>query len=473
MMLLRDLTVGGRLRPLLDRVTLLFVPIFNVDGHERTSPYGRINQRGPESMGWRTNAGNLNLNRDYAKADSPEMRAMLAALAAWQPDLYVDVHVTDGIDYQYDVTWGYGGEQAHSPSISRWLSTVLDPPVKKALTEMGHVPGYLVFADGDVPDGGLFKWSAAPPRFSDGYGGLRHLPTVLVENHSLKPYPQRVLGTYVFLEAVLAAVGEHHESLARAIAEDRARRPRRVTLAWEVPDDRPPEQIEFLGVSWRRRPSAVTGTEVVEWLGEPVTTTVAQVEQTRPSVEVERPAAYWVPGAWSDVIDRLALHGVEMERLAEAREVEVDMYRLAGAGLGDQPYEGRVRATLDEPPPVERRRWLYPPGSVRIPTDQPLGDLAVVLLEPLSGDSFFQWGFFHGVASRTEYVEGYVMEPLAARMLEADPKLAADFAARLEADPDFAADPRARLSWLYRRTPYLDERWQLYPVGREPAAAPP
>jgi Zinc carboxypeptidase len=171
MMLLRDLTVGGRLRGLLDRAALLFVPIFNVDGHERSSPRGRVNQRGPEQMGWRTTATNLNLNRDYAKADSPEMRALLAAVAAWQPDLYVDVHVTDGIDYQYDVTWGYGGTHTWSPSISRWLSTVLDPPVRQALREQGHVPGYLVFAtDDDDPDGGLFKWSTAPPRFSDGYG---------------------------------------------------------------------------------------------------------------------------------------------------------------------------------------------------------------------------------------------------------------------------------------------------------------
>ncbi|MEE8525785.1 MAG: M14 family metallopeptidase [Thermoanaerobaculia bacterium] len=472
LMLLRDLTVGGTSRPLLDRVELLFVPIFNVDGHERSSELGRINQRGPQPMGWRTNARNLNLNRDYAKADSREMQALLGALAAWQPDLYVDVHVTDGIDYQYDITWGYGGEHTYSPSISRWLAAVLDPPVRRALTAMGHFPGYLVFAvDGENPDGSLFKWSAASLRYSDGYGNARHLPTILVENHALKPYPQRVLGTYVFLKAVLAAVGENHATLARAIAEDRARRSPQVILSWQVAEGEPAEEVEFLGVTWRHRWSAVTGTEQVEWLGEPVTKTLERVEATRPAIRVKRPAAYWIPGAWSGVIDRLALHGIAMERLESAREVEVDMYRLTAAKLASTPYEGRVRAELEQPPQVERRLQRYPPGSVRIPTDQPLGDLAVLLLEPQAQDSFFQWGFFHGIASRTEYVEGYVMEPLAARMLATDPELRTEFEKKLRDEPDFAADPRARLAWFYRRTPFFDDRWQLYPVGRETAAA--
>ncbi len=473
MMLLRDLTVGGELRPLLDRVELLFVPIFNVDGHERSSQFGRINQRGPERMGWRTNGRNLNLNRDYAKADSREMKAMLAALAIWQPDLYVDLHVTDGIDYQYDITWGYGGDHTYSPRISRWLSTVLDPPVRHALTEMGHIPGYLVFAlDGDDPDGSLFKWSAPNPRFSDGYGSARHLPTILVENHSLKPYPQRVLGTYVFLRAVLEAVAANADSLAEAIAADRARRPKQVTLSWKIPEDRPPERIEFLGVTWRHRHSPATGADTVEWLGEPVTKTLTRIEPTQPAITVRRPAAYWIPAAWSDVIDRLKLHGVEMERLDAAREVEVDMYRLTAATIADAPYEGRVRAELASAPAVERRRQLFAPGSVRVPTGQPLGELAVLLLEPQAPDSFFQWGFFHAVASRTEYVEGYVMAPLAERMLAEDPELRAEFEKKLREDPDFAADPRARLGWFYRRTPFIDDRWQLYPVGREPAVNP-
>ncbi|NJL28553.1 MAG: M14 family metallopeptidase [Thermoanaerobaculia bacterium] len=204
LMLLRDLTVGGSKRALLDKAAFLFVPILNVDGHERASRWARMNQRGPERMGWRTNARNLNLNRDYAKLDTPELRAVIAAINAWQPDVYVDLHVTDGVDYQYDITWGATGPHAWSPKIAGWLEDVLRPALDRDLEAMGHVPGRLVFPiDATDVGKGLWDWTATP-RFSDGYGSARHLPTILVENHSLKPYPQRVLGTYVWLASCSA-----------------------------------------------------------------------------------------------------------------------------------------------------------------------------------------------------------------------------------------------------------------------------
>jgi murein tripeptide amidase MpaA len=141
LMLLRDMTVRGNKRGLLDRANLLFVPIFSVDGHERFSAYGRINQRGPVETGWRTTSQNLNLNRDYAKLDAPEMRALVRALDAWGPDLYLDLHVTDGMDHQYDVTYSFNGPNGWSPSIARWLEQTLVPAWTADLTKMGHTPG--------------------------------------------------------------------------------------------------------------------------------------------------------------------------------------------------------------------------------------------------------------------------------------------------------------------------------------------
>jgi hypothetical protein len=199
MMLLRDMTVAGKKRGLLDKVNFLFVPILSVDAHERFSAYSRINQRGPIEMGWRTNARNLNLNRDYTKLDTPEMQAMIRALNEWDPDLYFDIHVTDGADYQYDITCGYNGKHGYSPAIAAWLDEAWQPTIERDLKMMGHIPGPLIFAANwrDFQQG-MVDWTASP-RFSNGYGDLRHLPTVLVENHSLKPFKQRVLGTYVML----------------------------------------------------------------------------------------------------------------------------------------------------------------------------------------------------------------------------------------------------------------------------------
>ncbi len=464
MMLLRDMTVRGTKADILDAANLLFVPIFNVDGHERSTPYGRINQRGPEIMGWRTNAANLNLNRDYAKIDTPEMKAMIEALDRWSPELYVDIHVTDGEDYQYDVTWGFNGPNTWSPAIARWFSSEFRPGVDQALERSGHVPGPLVFAidRGDLSRG-IVNW-AAGPRFSNGYGDVRHLPTVLVENHSLKPYEQRVLGTYVFLESALRTLGKNASGLKEAIAADQNRHPKDLPLDWKAQDP-PFPTIDFRGVESTAILSPVTGSVVVQYQGKPMTVTIPHIPINKPAVSARRPTAYWIPPSWNDVIDRLRTHGVRMESLDDPRTVTVEMLRFHEVKFEDSAFEGHVRTSAETAPEVMEE--VFPAGTVRVPTDQPLGDLAMILLEPASPDSFFQWGFFDAVLARTEYVEDYVMEPMARRMMEQDPALKEAFERKLQDDPAFRGSPEARLQWFYEKTPWYDQRWNLYPVGRE------
>lgn len=464
LMLLRDMTVRGTKRDLLERANFLFVPIFNVDGHERTSEFNRINQRGPELTGWRTTAKNLNLNRDYAKLDSREMRAMVTALDRWQPDLYLDLHVTDGADYQYDITYGYNGRHAYSPAIAEWLDTRLSPALDRDLAAMGHIPGPLIFgAAGDDLSQGILGWTS-DPRFSTGYGHARHLPTILVENHSLKPYEQRVLGTYVLLESVLRTVARDAVALRAAIARDRARRPESVPLTW-APAEAPPPMIDLLGVEARFDLSPVSGSVRPRYTGRKVTIKVPHIRFTRVASQAARPEAYWIHPAWSEVIERLKIHGIEMDRITEPRTVDVTMLRLNDPKFGTAAMEGHVRVSAT--PVAEQRRERFPRGSVRVPTDQPLAELIVLLLDPSSPDSFFQWGFFNEVLEQIEYVEAYVMEPMAERMLAEDPKLEEEFRQKLAADAEFRGDPAQRLQWFYERTPFIDPRRRLYPVALE------
>ena len=467
MMLLRDMTVRGTKRELLERANFLFVPIFNVDGHERKSRFSRPNQRGPEVMGWRTTARNLNLNRDYAKIDTPEMAAMIRALDRWSPDLYLDLHVTDGADYQYDITFGFNGVGGHSPAIAEWLEQTYTPAVTADLEAMGHIPGST-----NVPNWidefdwrkGIKGWMA-DPRFSNGYGDLRHLPTVLLENHSLKPYDQRVLGTYVFLESSMRTAAKSARELRRAIDADRKRRAPVIPLAWDVDPNAPTETMEYKGIETRVVRSEISGANRVEYTGTPVTAQVPLQRPTRVTESVTRPKAYWIPAAWPEIMQRLDIHGVQMERIDAARKVKVTMYRLHDVKLDAEPFEGHTRMKVRPVP--EERTEVFPPGSVRVSTDQPLGTLAAVLLEPASPDSFLQWGFFSEVLQQTEYIEGYVMEPMAERMLAADPKLTEEFRERLEKDEAFRTSPKERLRWFYSRTPFVDERWKLYPIARE------
>ena len=467
MMLLRDMTVRGTKRELLERANFLFVPIFNVDGHERKSAYSRPNQRGPEGMGWRATARNLNLNRDYAKLDTPEMLAMVDALNRWSPDLYLDLHVTDGADYQYDITFGSNGAGGHSPAIAGWLEKTFTPAVTSDLSAMGHIPGST-----NVPNWidetdwrkGIKGWMA-DPRFSNGYGDARHLPTVLLENHSLKPYDQRVLGTYVFLESALRVSANSARELREATAADRARRAASIPFAWEVDANAAPEMIEYKGVETRVVESPISGSRRLEYTGTPITAQVPLQQPTRVTASASRPKAYWIPPAWPEVARRLEAHGIQVERINDARAVQVTMYRLQDAKFEAEPFEGHVR--MKATPVAEQCTETFPAGSLRVTTDQPLGTLAAILLEPASPDSFVQWGFFPEILQQTEYIEGYVIEPMAERMLAADPQLAEEFRRRVETDEAFRNSPKERLRWFYMKTPFVDERWKLYPIGRE------
>jgi hypothetical protein len=462
MMLLRDMTVRGTKRDLLDGANFLFIPILSVDAHERFSAFSRINQRGPVEGGWRTNARNLNINRDYTKADTEEMQSLLRAIDAWQPDMYVDLHVTDGGDYQYDVTFGWNGPAAFSPATARWLQQAFRPAVTKDLEAGGHIPGRLIFVDD--PLSGIAT-GQGDPRFSNSYGDARHIASILVENHSLKPYDQRVFGMYVFLESALRLLARDAAALRAAEATDRKDMTRPVPLAWATPANPTTEEVEIRGIASRKSLSPISGGVRTEWLGEPVTKRAPLVYASEVTLSVTKPKAWWVPAAWKDVIDRLALHGIRFERITAPREVDVTMYRFGQPAFADSQFEGRVRVTA--PATTEKRKETFPAGSIRVPADQPLGTLAAVLLEPVSPDSFFQWGFFHSILAVTEYVEGYIMEPMAERMMAEDPKLAEEFRAKVESEPEFRSNPQARLWWFYQRTPFYDQRARLYPVGRE------
>jgi hypothetical protein len=464
MMLLRDITFGSK-EDLLEGTNLLFIPILNVDGHERRSPYNRVNQRGPEVMGWRTNARNLNLNRDYAKAETEGIQAILKVIEQYDPELYIDVHATDGADYQHDMTYGFVMTGARSPQISKWLNEQYRPMVDRELTEMGHLPAPLLFAyNGREFSEGNIDFTFGP-RFSHAYGDLRHLPTILVENHSLKPYRQRVLGTYVFMEATMKALAQHKGSLRSAIDKDRNSRPEKVVLQFTVGESQP-DSMNLLGIAHRMKTSEITGRPYVIWTGKSENQRIPYIKMNEAKVEVSVPSAYWVPAQWTDLIQKLEMHGIEMERIAEPTEVTSDQYVVTDYQLGKAPYEGRVRIEEVEVADAPRTT-VYPVGSVRIPTDQPLGELVVILLDPRSPDSFFQWGFMHSVLSRTEYIEGYVLEPLMQKMLEEDASLQQRFDEKINNDTTFANNPREIYRWFYAQTPYFDQEWKVIPIGRE------
>ena len=475
LMLLRDMTVADKRKELLAESSFLFIPILNVDGHERRSEFNRINQRGPVEMGWRTNARNQNLNRDFTKLDTEGVRALIKVFRQWQPDLYLDLHVTDGADYQYDITFGGNGRDGWSPAIGNWIEDVYRPAIGTALSENGHEPGGLIFAANgmDMKDG-LLTWSGNP-RFSNGYGDAVHLPAILVENHSLKPYKRACAGNLCPVGGDTGAAGQGKGLAAQGYKTDQQRRPQSIPLAFERDQAVPAKTVSFKGIGSQRFQGRVSGAEVVRWTGQPVVETIPEIFITKPTVLVEPPGAYIIPQAWSDVVERIALHGIDVEQIKQPLTTVAEVYRLPGAGIAKpsewtpNPFEGHIR--IDPGEPVKQViETTFPAGSYLISTDQPLGELVVLMLEPQAPDSLLQWGFFLEIFNRTEYAEAYVLEPLAQRMLDNDAELKSRFEQKLASDEGFAASQQQRLMWFYEQTPFYDEQYLLYPVVRIPGS---
>ena len=471
LMLIRDLLI--RDDALLSKVNLLFVPTVNVDGDMRYGKYGRINQNGPEQTGWRVNGRNLNLNRDFTKLDSPEIRNVARALNDYQPDFFIDTHSTDGVNYQYDVTYCNNG-QGWSPESSRWMDQVMTPEVYRELRRYGHEPNVCIsMNDNENPDKGYYPYYSDLARFSNQYADARGIPAILVELHALKPYKQQVLGNYVLYRAIFDSVSRHYDSLRAAIAKDRAARPDPVTLTWKEAEGKP-KLVDFKGVKFDKVQSPITGDKIVRWSNQPRDYRLPITPLTVPDLTAARPKAYVVPAQWHEVIARLRAHGIQLRELSRPETLDVTVYRLDDIKLGTpfEPdresadkipgYEGRL--LIDGKPSPLQRKVTYPAGSVVVDPQQPLGTLAMLLLEPASPDSFLHWGFFNANLTSAEAPEAYVMEPMARRMLAESPALRQAFQARLK-DPKFAKDRNARLNWFYEQTPFADSNRFLYPVG--------
>jgi hypothetical protein len=470
--LARDILITGTCRELLDGVNLLIMPIFSPDGHERFGPYSRINQNGPREMGWRVTAVNLNLNRDYMKADAVEMQAWLRTWVAWQPDLFFDNHTTNGSDHQYVLLYAATVGSLVAEPIGAWVSECLLPSVLPALEADGH----LVFPYGGPRDRrdlskGVGAYGAFTPRFSTGYSAICNRPSILVEAHALKPYEQRVRATYDIVRRTLEELNRRPEALREAIriADQQSAEHRgadgpngQVVLRLERTDESEP--IVYQAVQFTVRESDVTGGEIMSYSDEPLDVETKLYSGTRVARSISPPAAYLVPPQWADVIYRLELHGVELFRLGRPERLEVESYRFEDVKFGSRPYEGRFSPSFKAVLTRETRDFVA--GTVVVPLAQQRAGLAVHLLEPEAPDSLIVWGFFNAVFEQKEYAEAYVMEPIARAMLEKDPELKREFEERLSSDEEFAKSAGARLNFFYRRSPYWDDRLNVYPVAR-------
>ena len=468
----------------LERIAILFVPAFNVDGHERFGRWNRPNQNGPEEMGWRTTAQNLNLNRDYTKADAPEMRSLLGLLRTWDPLVCADLHVTDGADFQPDISLQVEPVNQGDAQLCAAGRELRDALIAKvARSGSMPLPFYPDLATPDDPSSG-FQLTVFSPRFSTGYFPQRNRFTVLVETHSWKDYATRVRvtrNTIVALAELLAAHGEAwREQSLRADRAAACLAGAEVVLDYDSHWREPAanrtaagqaggtELIEFKGYAYTRAPSAISGEPVTVY--DPNTPQVWRVplrDRVTPSLSVRAPlGGYVVPCAWAqDIGARLALHGIACEPVRERSEaVRVEAFHASGVEFSAAPFEGRMRVKLAGG--WARETHDIAAGALFVPIAQPAARLVMHLLEPQAPDSFAAWGFFNACFEQKEYLEPYVAEQIARELLAKQPQLGEEFSRRLKEDPAFAASPAARREFFLRRHSSWDSRLNLYPALR-------
>ncbi len=468
--LIRDLLEGKIGNGVLDKTLLLFVPVFNVDGHENFRAWNRPNQRGPEQSGFRVTSQRYNLNRDYLKADTPEMQAMLGLVSAWDPLVELDLHVTDGAKFQHDVS--ITGEPTNSGDAGlRTAGRALRDGMVAKLANQGSLPltFYPSLAKSDDPTSG-FVHGVNAPRFSDGYYVLRNRIGILVETHSWKDYAHRVRTTYnAVLDALelTAANAAQWQALANS-ADQRAHQLGGQPVALDYKATDKVRMIDFLGYAYTRTPSEVSGALMTRY--DETTPQVWKVplrDEIIPNTVITAPkGGYLVPQAYAvAVAKQLLIHGIDFRVLTNTtRAMQTQEFVADSVTFAPNSVEGHQRVSL-------KGSWRnssadIAAGSLYVPIAQDKARLLVSILEPQAPDSMAAWGDFNNAFEQKEYMESYVAEEQARLMMSRDPALKAAFEKTLRDDADFAKDASARLDFFYRRHPAWDSGVNRYPVLR-------
>ena len=469
MILLREILITKEKSYYLENAILLVMPIFNVDGHERFSPYNRINQNGPKEMGWRTNAQNLNLNRDYMKADSPEMKAWLKFFNQWLPHIFIDCHTTNGADYQYEITYSCERYGNVHPELGEWIKNDFVPFIEDEVQKSGYLIAPYVWFRGDEIKNGIVE-GVTSPRLSTGYVAIQNRVALLVETHMLKDYKTRVFATLTMLDAVIRKANQTGKNLVelinqtdKKVIDEIANRKKYLPVKFQMSNEFVP--FTFKGIKYEKLPSKISGKEKIVYTGEKFEMEIPLYNKPVAVDSINAPEFYLIPRAYSNIVEILNLHDVKYEVLKSAQKYLVERYRFDENTVWQKrPYEGRIMLTTKYETFVDT--LIAEKGDYLIPVNQRAVKVIIHLLEPKSGDSFVSWGFFNSIFERKEYYEDYVMEKLAEEMYNSNENLRKEFEEKLKSDTTFANSPEQRLEFFYRRSPYFDKQWLVYPVSR-------
>lgn len=464
MMLARDIINKKIILPV--NVALAIIPVYNIGGSLNRNNFSRVNQNGPEEYGFRGNEQNLDLNRDFTKADSKNAASFAKIFHYLNPDLFIDNHVSDGADFQHTMTLLTSQYEKLGPVLGPWIKNNFEPEIYTGMKKKNWdlIP-YVDFANTDMKQGMTMFYD--PPRYSSGYAALYGTPGFVPETHMLKPYKQRVQSTYdlmqVFIEKASKNAGEL--ILKRAENLQNLLNQKKFTLSWK-PTKENFSMVTFKGYMPDTAISEATGLNKMFYNHQkPFTTEIPFYNSFAPDVQVKSPEAYLIPQGWWQVIDRLKMNGVKMERFVRDTMIEINYYRINNYKSYPTAYEKHHKNYAVEVEKFKDKQF-FRKGDYLISTQQPAKRYIIEMLEPLGDDSFFSWNFFDAILQQKEGYSDYRWEDLAAAYLQKDDALQQKLEEKKKSDPEFAKSSPKILNFIYKNSPYYEKAHLRYPVYR-------
>ncbi len=464
MMLLRDMC-SGKIKAAAN-VVLGIIPMYNIGGALNRNNYSRVNQDGPKSYGFRGNAQNLNLNRDFTKLDSKDAKAFTKIFHYLNPDILIDNHVSDGADYQHTMTLITTQHNKLGGAIGKFLHNEFEPAIYKSMEQQKWSMTPYVDFYGSTPEKG---WAAFydPPMFSTGYAALFQTISFMPETHMLKPFADRVRSNYALMQTIAEVTSKQSQKLKanRLEAIEQLKEQKRFPLSWKA-DTSTYDIIRFKGYQALYKHSNVTGFERLYYdRNKPFEKDVKFFNSFTGEKFVDAPIAYLVPQGWWGVMDNLKLNGVKVKRLKHDTLINVEVYRIEDYKSAIAPFEKHHRNSNVTVSKKDQNLEFFK-GDYVIYCNQPAKRYLIEMLEPTSDHGFFAWNYFDAILEQKEGYSDYRWEDVAAEYLVKHPEVKQQMDERKKTDTSFAASPKAQLNFVYKNSPYYEPEHMRYPVFR-------
>ncbi len=464
MQLYRDLALGTIKVP--KNVILIAIPVYNIGGCLNRNSTSRVNQDGPEEYGFRGNARNFDLNRDFIKSDTKNTRSFVEIFHQYNPDVFIDNHVSNGADYQYTLTYIMTEPKKLGTALGEYMKNEVTPAIVKDLQQKKIESTPYVNVWNGTPEKGFNQFFESP-RYTTGYTSLFNTIGFVVETHMLKNYSSRVKATYEFMVSTLDYTDKNYKKIqAKRVENENQFKPKSAyTVKWEI-DTTKITQLPFMGYEGTYKKSDVTnGNRLYYDRKLPFTKYIPFKGDYKSVKEVIIPNAYVIQQGQWPVIDLLKANKLEYKQLKNDTTMVVESYRIADYATTKTPYEGHY-VHYSTSVNTTQQTLSFRKGDYVFSTLQKGVKFLVETLEPEAVDSYFNWNFFDTILQQKEGYSSYVFEDLAWDYLAENPKLKSKLEQKKKEDKSFADSPEAQLDWVYKNSPYYEKAHLNYPVYR-------